>query len=141
MISLDYSLIPAILIFLTLIFALNYLLFKPIQRVQAERESRTTGLIAQSRRELENQQKLFEEYEEKIRRARTEGYQIQEQWRADAMKKRSGALDEARGSAEQIIEQSRASISAEVQAAKTQLAGEAREIARGITATILQRSA
>ena len=141
MISLDYSVIPAILIFLTLIFALNYLLFKPIQKVQAERASRSSGLIDQSRRELENQQKLFKQYEERIKHARAEGYKIQDQWRAEAMKKRSGAIEEARKSAEQVMEQSRASIRAELQAAKSQLAGEAQEIARGIAATILQRSA
>jgi F-type H+-transporting ATPase subunit b len=141
MISLDYSVIPAILIFLTLIFALNYLLFKPIQRIQAERESRSSGLIAQSRRELETQQKLFREYEEKIKDARAEGYRIQDQWRTEAMKQRSGALEEARRGAEQMMEQSKASIGAELQAAKTQMAGEAQEIARGIAATILQRSA
>jgi F-type H+-transporting ATPase subunit b len=141
MISLDYSIIPALLIFLMLVFALNILLFKPILKVQAERESRSSGLIEQSRRKLENQGKLFEEYEAKIKSARAEGYRLQEQVRAEAMKKRAEAIETARKSAERMIGESRASIQTEVQAAKSQMAAEAREIARGIAATILQRSA
>jgi len=90
---------------------------------------------------LENQQILVKEYAEKIKRARAEGYRFQDQSRGEAMKKRSGAIEEARKSVEQMTEQSRASIRAEVQAAKSQMADEAREIARGIAATILQRSA
>ncbi len=141
MVSLDYSIIPAILIFLVLVFALNILLFKPILKIQAERESRSSGLIDQCRKELQNQQNLFREYEAKIKQGRAEGYRLQDQLRGEAMKKRAEAIEAARNGAERMTEDARASIRNEVQAAKLQMAVEVREIARGIAAAILQRSA
>jgi F-type H+-transporting ATPase subunit b len=141
MISLDSSIIPAILIFLALIFVLNHLLFKPLLMIQAQRESRSAGLIARSRMQLESQQDLFRQYEEKIKSARAEAYRHQEQRRGEALKKRAEALDAARKAGERMTEESRGSIRTEVQAAKEQMASEAREIALGIAATILRRSA
>ena len=141
MISLDSSIIPALLIFLALIFVLNQLLFKPLLKVQAERESRSSGLIAQSRRELENQQDLFGRYEESIKAARAEGYRHLEIRRGEALKKRTEALDAARKSGDTLTQESRGSIRAEVQAAKELMDSETREIARRIAASILRRSA
>ncbi len=139
MVSLDYSIIPAILIFLVLIFALNSLLFRPILRIQEERVKRTSGLMEQSRREVEDQQRLFGEYEAKIKNARAEGYRLQDQIRGEAAKKRAETIDEARKSAERVTEQSKSQIAAEVKAAKEKMADEAGEIAGRITAMILQR--
>ena len=139
MVSLDYSIIPAILIFLVLIFALNSLLFKPILRIQEERVKRTSGLMEQSMREVEDQQRLFGEYEAKIKNARAEGYRLQDQIRGEAAKKRAETIEEARKSAEQKTEQSKSLIAAELKAAKEKMADEAGEIAGRITATILQR--
>ena len=139
MIGVDFSLIPAILIFLALIFALEQLHFKPLLRVQAERESRTSGLVAKSRQDLDYCMETFSKYEAAVRSGRTEGYRIQEEARAEAMKKRAEALQEARRGAEKLLEESRGSIQAEVQAAKVQLEREAHDIARGVAAIILQR--
>jgi F-type H+-transporting ATPase subunit b len=137
MISLDSSILAAILIFLVLVFVLNKLLFKPLLTIQAERESRSSGLIARSRKELESEQDLFRKYEETIRGARAEGFRHLDQRRGAALKKRAEALDAARKAGERMTQESRESIRAEVQVAKTQMASEAREIARGIAATIL----
>jgi F-type H+-transporting ATPase subunit b len=141
MISLDSSIIPALLIFLTLILVLNQLLFKPLLRVQAERENRSSGLIAQSRKELENQQDLFGRYEESIKAARAEGYRHLEERRGEALKKRAEALEAARKSGVKLTQESRGAVQAEVQAAKKQMDSEARELARGIAASILRRTA
>ena len=54
MISIDWSLLPAILIFILTVVALNYLLFRPVTRIQAERAARTTGLMSRSRSDLEH---------------------------------------------------------------------------------------
>ncbi len=141
MVSLDYSIIPAILIFLALIFALNSLLFRPILRIHEERAKRTSGLVELSRREVEAQQNLFREYEAKIRKARTEGYRLQDQIRSDAAKRRAEIIEQARRGAEKMIEQSKALIAAEAGVAKEMMAAEAGEIADRITALILQRPA
>ena len=110
-------------------------------RVQSERESRTSGVMTEARKKFEHHLDLFNAYQAAIKNGRMEGYRLQEQMRSEAMKKRAEALEQARMSAEQLIQESRNSIQTQVQAAKIELAREAHEIARGITATILQRPA
>ncbi|MBP1625053.1 MAG: hypothetical protein H6Q07_3075 [Acidobacteria bacterium] len=141
MISLDSSIIPAIIIFLVLIIVLNWLLFRPLQRIQAERESRTTGLMSEAQAKMDHQLDLFNEYQATIKNARLEAYRQQEQLRNDAMKKRAEVLGNARTAGERMIQDSRASILSQVESAKRQLDREAQELARGITSSILGRSA
>ncbi len=141
MISLDASLIPAILIFLMLVIVLNRLLFKPLQRVQAERESRTTGLMKEVQAKLNHQMDLLNEYQATIKAARMESYRQQDRLRTEAMKNRVDILAKARTAGEQMIQNSRVSILSEVEAAKRQLDYEAQGLARGIALAILGRSA
>ena len=141
MISLDWSIIPAIIIFLLLIFALDQLLFKPLQKVQAERESRTSGLISDARSKMNHQLGLFNEYQATIKNARMEAYRQQDQLRNIAIKKRAEVLAKARTTGEQLIRDSRASILSQVETAKRQLDMEAQELARGIASTVLGRPA
>ncbi len=140
MINLDGSIIPAIVIFLVLIVSLNKLLFKPLMRIQAERESRTTGLVNQAQEKMNYQSSLFKKYQASIKNARMEGYRRQEQLRAEAVKKRMEMLAQARASAEQMVRDSRDSIHSQVEMAKHQLALDAQELAKRITSTILGRA-
>jgi F-type H+-transporting ATPase subunit b len=141
MISLDNSIIAALIIFLLLIIALNQLLFKPLKRIQAEREDRTTGLMTRMKEQMDNQSGLFNEYQATIKNARMEGYRRQDELRAEALKKRADILARARKEAEELLQNSRNSIQRQVDAAKEQLALESQEMARKITSTILERSA
>lgn len=141
MISLDASIIPAIIIFLLLIVALNQLLFKPLQKIQAERENRTSGLMSQAQANMDHQLGLLSEYQATIKNARMEAYRRQEQIRSEAMQKRAEVLAKAKAAGEQMIRDSRASILSQVESAKQQLDLEAQELARGIASTLLGRIA
>ncbi len=141
MITLDNSIIPAIVIFLLLIAVLNWLLYKPLMKVLAERESRTTGLSHRTQEDLTHHMSLFEKYQASIKNARMEGYRRQEQLRAEAQKKRAEILAQSRAAAEKLIEESRNSIRSEMDAAKRQLTLDAQDMAQRITSTILGRSA
>lgn len=141
MVSLDSSIVWAIVIFLLLIAALNQLLFKPLQKVLAERESRTSGLMNEAQAKMSHRTGLLNEYQATVKNARMEAYRQQEQLRGEALKKRAEVLASARTAGEQMIQDSRASILSQVEAAKRQLDQEARELARGIASTILGRSA
>jgi F-type H+-transporting ATPase subunit b len=141
MISLDGSIIPAIIIFLLLIFALNQLLFKPLQKVQAERESRTTGLMSEAHAKTDHQLYLLNEYQATLKNARMEAYRQQEHLRNEALKRRAEVLAKAKTAGEQMIQDSRASILSQVDMAKRQLDMEAQELAGGIASTVLGRSA
>lgn len=141
MISLDWSIVPAIIIFVLTILALNYLLFRPVLRVQAEREKRTTGLMTQTRRDLDHHLQLFDQYQATIKNARMDGYRLIEKARSEALLYRSSTLESGRNDAEQLIREARDSIQSQVLAAKVRLEYEAQEMARRIASAILQRSA
>ena len=141
MITLDGSLIWAIVIFLVVLAALDRILFRPLSQVQEERKKRTSGLMAQVRTELDYHLELFNQYQAKIKHCRTEAYRQQEKIRADALQKRAEALARARAYGERLIEESRASIRDQVEAAKARLEDEAGEMASGIAARILRRPA
>lgn len=141
MISLDSSIIAAIIIFLVLIAALNRLLFKPLMKIQAERESRTTGLMHQAQENLNHHLNLFGEYQASVKNARMEGYRRQEQLRAEALKKRAEVLAQSRAAAERIVLDSRDSVNLQIKTAKQQLTLDAQEMAQRISSTILGRSA
>jgi F-type H+-transporting ATPase subunit b len=141
MVSLDSSIIWAIAIFLLLIVALNQFLFKPLQKVLAERESRTSGLVSNAQAKISHQMDLLNAYQATIKNARMEAYRQQEQLRSEALKKRAEVLASARTAGEQMIQNSRASILSQVETAKRQLDLEAKELAGGIASAILGRSA
>ena len=141
MINLDSSILAAIVIFLVLVAALNQLLFKPLMAIQAERESRTTGLMRLAKERQNRQLNLFNQYQASIKNARMEGYRQQEQLRADALKKRAELLAQARVAGEGMIRDSRDSLRTQVETAKQQLALDAQEMARTIASTFLGRAA
>jgi F-type H+-transporting ATPase subunit b len=141
MISVDWSILPAIFIFILTVVALNYLLVKPIMRVQEEREMKTAGLIAQTRQNLAHHLQLFDQYQATIKNARMEGYRLVEKARADALLYRSGGLERARKSAERLILAARDLVKIQVNEAKVELGNEAEDMARRITSAILRRSA
>ena len=141
MVNIDISIIAAIIIFLVLVVALNLLLFKPLMKIQAERESRTTGLMSQAQEKLDHHLDLFNKYQASIKNARMEGYRRQEQVRGEALKKRNELLAKSRTAAEQMIQDSRETIRSQVETAKNQLTLDAQEMASRITSTILGRSA
>ncbi len=141
MITVDWSLLPAIVIFITTVVALNYLLIRPLGKVQKEREMRTTGLVAQADQNLAHQMQLFEQYQAAIKNARMDGYRLVEKARADALVFRKKAIDDARKSAERLLLETRDSIQAQASAAKARLEYETQDIARRIASAVLRRSA
>ena len=141
MVSLDSSIIPALVIFLSLVVALNYLLFQPLMRIQGERARRTSGSMEESREKLDRYSRLVASYEAAIRNGHMEGYRHQEQIRSEAMTKRAAALEKAKRSAEELLQQSREQIAGQVRDAKGNLSRDAQELAARITTAVLKRSA
>jgi F-type H+-transporting ATPase subunit b len=139
MISLDGSIIPAIILFLVLVFALDSIIFKPLAGVLAERWKRTSGAMMEAQAKIENQMDLFGRYQASIKNARMEGYRRQDELRKEAMAKGSELLAQARNSAELLVRESRESIQAQFEAAREQLAHEARLIAGTIASRVLGR--
>lgn len=141
MLSLDASIMAAIIIFLPLVAALNQLLFKTLQRVRAERESRTTAMITEAQSTMTHQLSLLSEFQATIKNARMEACRQQEQLRSEAMKKRAEAPANARAAGKQMIQDPCASIFFRVEGARRKLDLKTQGLARGMASTILGRSA
>jgi F-type H+-transporting ATPase subunit b len=139
MIGIDSSLIAAVLIFLSVVFALNYILLRPLNRVLEERAARTTGVVEKANGDMSRSVELFGQYQAALKAARIEGYRRMETVRSEALKKRADAIAEARAKAEQMIRESRAAIHSQAEESKSRLGRDVDEIAQAIAASILGR--
>src|SRR5438552_1946067 len=84
-------------ILLALLYALyTAIVHKPLQRVLAERRSKTEGAVEKSRADIAAAEARTAEYEQKLREARAAVFRAQEARRQAALQARSNALNEAR---------------------------------------------
>jgi F-type H+-transporting ATPase subunit b len=141
MIGIDTSLVPAVLIFLSVVLALNYVLLRPLSRVLGERAARTTGVVQAARKDVNHSIELFGQYQAAVKAARVEGYRLMEVARAGALKKRADGLAEARAQAKQMVKESQVAIQKQAVESKSHLAHDVDEIAQAIAASILGRPA
>lgn len=136
----NITLVYVLILFLIFVFVLNQILFKPISKVLAERESLTEGAAAEARAAARQYQTRLANYEETIRQARAETYRRLEQSRKAALEDRQKLIDAARAQSESDISVAREQIAAEAVAARVELDQESRQIAEQISRTILGRA-
>ncbi len=139
-INLDWTLPVASLVFLIALFALNQLLFKPVFRILDERRAKTIDLRHQAQEKLVYQRALLDQYQARIKEERQAGYKLTDSLKTAAMAERQEQLSKARLDAELLVKQAKKDLDAERETAKAHLSKESREIARLITARVLQRS-
>ncbi|MEW6736299.1 MAG: ATP synthase F0 subunit B [Acidobacteriota bacterium] len=135
----DASLPIVLIIFATLIFLLNALIFKPVLKVLDERERLTGGALAEAKHALHDYERRLASYEERIRAARAESYHLLETQRTAALSERSRLLEEVKAQAAETVEGKKREISAVANQARQQLEVDARAIAQSIARNILKR--
>jgi F-type H+-transporting ATPase subunit b len=135
----DGTIVLHIAIIITMVFILNRLLFKPINRILAERESRTRGRSGEARETIRRVEESLANYENSLRKARAEGYRLLEQQQAEAFGERQQKIGLVRREVEQQIEEQKGVIRAQADDARATLEGEAARIASGISSQILGR--
>lgn len=140
MITLDWTLGVASVVFLITLISLNRLLFQPLLRVLDERRARTSDLRHKAQKTLESFQSLFEHYQDKVKQERQAGYKLAEVVRNEALQQRQGKMVETRTQAEQLLAEARAQIEKELVSAQARLRSGAAEIARSITQKVLGRA-
>src|SRR5260370_26377942 len=109
----DGTLFLHVLIILVMVYVLNATLFKPINRILADREQRTRGRLTEAEEILSKVSEKLAEYERALRGARTQAYALSERERVAAMEDRQRDLDKTRV-------QLAASTAMEMQAIKSQ---------------------
>jgi F-type H+-transporting ATPase subunit b len=140
MISLDYSVIYQIALFLILLVILSKLLFRPYLILLDERERKTTGAQADLS-ELEREAtRLRAQYDDKIAQAQATGYAAKEAILQEARQQREAILNQARREAMGILEGVRRELASQMQKERQLAATEVRTIAQEMASKILGRN-
>jgi F-type H+-transporting ATPase subunit b len=135
----DGTIFLHIIIILAMVFILNATLFKPINRILEERERRTRGRSAGAKEIIKQVEEKLSNYERALREARSEGYRLMEQERAEAMRERSMKVEAVREELNRRLEEEKQAIRAQAEAAGAALTRDAGAIAADISAHILHR--
>ena len=135
----DGTLVIHIAIIITMVFILNRVLFKPINRILDERENRTRGRSKEAREIIQRVGESMSRYEDSLRQARAEGYRLLEQQQAKALDERQNKIASVRKEVEEVIGQERGKIQAQADEARATLGDEARRMAASISSQILRR--
>ena len=130
--------VPTIVLFLLLYGLYTVLVHKPLMGVLAERRSRTQGAVEKARADIALAERRTAEYEQKLRDARIAILKAQEARRALASKAREAALAETRSQSQAQVQQAKAAIEQDKQAAQTTLDSEAGRLATEIIRVVLE---
>ena len=140
MISLDYSVVYQIVIFLLLWIILSKLLFRPYLNLLDQREHRTTGAQHDSTDLQYEGARLRAQYEEKIAQAQAAGYAAKEAILQEARQQREKVLTQVREDTMRILEEVRRELASQVQRERQVVADEVRTIAQEMASKILGRN-
>jgi F-type H+-transporting ATPase subunit b len=135
----DGTLFLHIIIILLMVFILNATLFKPINRILEEREKRTRGRSGEAHEILQRVEEQVTKYELTLREARSEGYRLMEQERAQAVGERQERLSAVRDEMSRSVASEKEAIQNQVMEARASLNQEARRLAADIGSQILNR--
>jgi F-type H+-transporting ATPase subunit b len=129
--------VPTMILFILLVIAYSILVRRPLERVLAERRSRTAGAIEQARGALAAAEADTSAYEEKLRAARAEIYRMREQklkqWNAE----RDAALEQVRQSMQERIRTARQDIEQSAAQARKQVEGASEDLSERVLKAVL----
>lgn len=135
----DGTLLLHVLIILVMVYVLNATLFKPINKILANREKRTRGRLTEAQEIMGNVGARVSEYERALRAARNEAYAYAEQERAGAIQGRQKAIDEMRTQLAASTAAEKAALKTQADAARVTLEADAHQIALEIGSRVLNR--
>ena len=133
--------IPTILIVLLLHWYLKAMLFKPLQKVLAERDALTIGAKKRAQETLKLADTKAAEFERAIVQARAEIYRDQETKRKEWMGDQAEQVRTARAGADKSVSAARADLDRESAEARENLKATSEGLADEIARTILGRGA
>ncbi len=130
--------VPVALIVILFYFIMRSLFFRPLLRVMAERDSRTTGAQKAAEAAQHAAAEKIRQYEEALKHARAEVYQEQEVERKKLLDERAAILKEARTRATSEVNSAKERVAGEFASAKKELEATTGQLAAEITRRIMQ---
>ena len=133
--------VPTFLLVVLLHFYLKGVFFNPLRKVLRQRYEATEGARKLAAESLDRAAARTAEYEAATRAARTEIYQAQEQAHKRLQESEMTELTAARRHAEAAVQEAKAQLAGDVEAAKAALARDSDLLANQIADSILRGSA
>jgi F-type H+-transporting ATPase subunit b len=135
----DYTLLIQMVIFLSLIFMLNILLYKPILAIIERRKKQ----LEESENEIklfnESVEKRVAEYEEKLKQAKIKGSELKKEIIQEGVNQAKNIVDVVRNEIPVIAREFQQKMDNEVQKAKLILDGHSKELSLEIAQKVLGR--
>jgi F-type H+-transporting ATPase subunit b len=129
--------VPTIVLFILLVAAYGVLVRRPLDRILAERRARTSGAVEQARSAIAKAESETAAYEEKLRAAKAEIFQMRDQklkqWNAE----RDAALAQIRQHTQERVRGARQEIEQSAQEARLQIVGVSDELSSRILNAVL----
>jgi F-type H+-transporting ATPase subunit b len=135
----NWTLIPIILIILTLVFTLNRLLFRPLGKVLEERHQKIEGARLEAEQIRISSQEKAQEFDRKLRDARREADQQIAEVKTAAVGEKNEVVAHQREETQRMLAESKADLRAKTEEAQRKLQSEAQQFANQIAAQILKR--
>ena len=132
--------IPTFFLVWILYLYVTRVFYRPLQKTLRQRDESTVGLRKTAEADLAMAEQKTAEYQEALRSARSQIYQIQERERQDALDQRAKIVQQAKQEADAAMIRAKNEIREDVENAKKGLAAEVEQIAAAISETILKPS-
>ncbi len=133
--------VPTMVFFIVLVVAYGFLVRRPLDKILAERRARTTGAVEQARGALSAAEAETAVFEDKMRAARREIFELRErklkQWAAE----RDQALEQARAVTAEKVSAARQRLDENAQSARQQIEGMSGELSAQIVRAVLPANA
>jgi F-type H+-transporting ATPase subunit b len=129
--------VPTMVLFILLVIAYGLLVRRPLDRVLAERRARTSGAVEQARSAIAAAEAETTEYEDKLRRAKTEIFQARDQKLKQWAAERDAVLAEVRKHTQERVLGARQEIEQSAHEARLQIAGLSDELSARILDAVL----
>jgi F-type H+-transporting ATPase subunit b len=130
--------VPTVILLALLYVFYTVIVHKPLERVLAERRSKTEGAVEKSRADIAAAEARTSEYEQRLREARAAVFKAQEARRQVALQARTNAVNEARHRAQEQITAAKKNIETDRATAEAGLQGEVSSLAQEIVRRVLQ---
>ena len=130
--------IPTFILVIFLFFYLKSMFFGPLEKVLAERRSRTDGARKQAKHSIEAAEMKVAQYEAQLRAARTEVFAKVEAERKQWADTQAAQIAAAREKSHAQVKEARVQIAKDADVARATLATQAETLAAQITASVLK---
>jgi F-type H+-transporting ATPase subunit b len=136
----DGTLFFHVLVVVAMIVVLNRTLYRPVNKILAERELQSKGRLTEAQKAIAQTEEKLSYYERSLREARAAGYRLMETERVRALASRERVLSTLREEVRSMVSEQKGELLTQAERARETLETDSQAIAVRITEQILARS-